>query len=153
LRFGNGFWLGAGLGHGGIGIIGVVGDLVDGGAYDFAPVWRAEGVDVFFLGNGNGLGEGLSEIGEGAGGAGFDVTADDGWEEAADGGVEVVGGEIRSGEEILEIAGEFLGAGGAGLAAGVEITEMRVIGCAGGEAFTTVGESETTERDAVLRTD
>ena len=56
--------------------------MVDGVADGLAPTVGAEGVDVFVLGEMDGLGKSLREIGEGASGAGFDVAADDGWEEA-----------------------------------------------------------------------
>ncbi len=57
--------------------------LVDGIADGPAPGIGAEGVGVFVLGKMDGLGESLGEIGEGAGGAGLNVAADDGGQEAA----------------------------------------------------------------------
>jgi len=52
------------------------------------------------LGKMDGLGESLGETGEGAGGAGLNVTADDGGQEAAEGGAEIAGGKVLAGEEI-----------------------------------------------------
>jgi len=43
----------------------------------------------------DGLDESLGEIGEGAGGAGLDVAADDGGQEAAEGGAKIAGGRYR----------------------------------------------------------
>jgi len=77
------------LGHygalriGGRGRIAVGEVLVDGAADGIAPIVGAKGVDVFVLGEMDGLDEDLGEIGEGAGRAGLDVAADDGGDEAA----------------------------------------------------------------------
>ena len=60
----------------------------------------AEGVDVLALGKMDGLDESLGETGEGVGGARLDVAADDGGQEAAEGGAEIAGGEVFAGEEI-----------------------------------------------------
>jgi hypothetical protein len=87
-----------GLGFGGIASIFEV--LVDGIADGAAPPVGAEGVDVFLLGKMDGLDEGLREIGDGAGGAGLDVPADDGGQEAAESGAEIAGGKVLAGEEI-----------------------------------------------------
>jgi len=75
-----------------------------GEADGLAPGVGAEGVDVFVLGEMDGLGESLREVGEGAGGAGLDVAAGNGGEETCEGGAEVAGGEIVAGEEVVEIA-------------------------------------------------
>ena len=74
--------------------------LADGIADGLAPGVGAEGVDVLVLGKMDGLGESLGEIGEGAGGAGLNVAADDGGQEAAEGGAEIAGGKVLAGEEI-----------------------------------------------------
>jgi len=68
----------SGLRIGGRGRIAVGEVLVDGAADGTAPIVGAKGVDVFVLGEMDGLDEGVGEIGEGAGGAGLDVAADDG---------------------------------------------------------------------------
>jgi len=96
------------------------------------------------------LEEGLGEVGDGAGGARFDVAADDRGEETAEGGSEVVGGEVFAGEEEGQIVGENIGGVGAGFLAGMEEAEVRVVGGTRGEALAVVGEGETTQRDAVL---
>ena len=93
---------------------------------DIAPGIGAESVDVFVLGDAEGLDHGLGEVGEGAGGARFDVALDDGDEEAAKGGVEIAGGEITAREEIGDVAAEFFGGLGLDFFAGVKIAEMRM---------------------------
>ena len=74
--------------------------MVDGIADGLAPRVVAEGVGVFVLRMMDGLGEGLGEIGESAGRARLNVAADDGGQEAAEGGAEIAGGKVFAGEEI-----------------------------------------------------
>ena len=78
--------------------------LADG----LAPGIGAEGVDVFVLGEVQGLHEGLAEVGEGGGGFGFHLTLGDSGEEASEGGAEIAGGHIAAGKVIGDIlAGGF----------------------------------------------
>ncbi len=145
-------WLGSLIGRrfrwrGGVAVIGV---LADGIADGLAPGVGAEGADVLVLGKMVGLDEGLGEIGQGAGGAGLDVAADDGGQEAAEGGAEIAGGEVLTGEEVGEFAGEFIGCAGLGVFAGVVGAEVGMMGGAGRAALAAVGESETTQGLAVL---
>ena len=56
--------------------------VVDGIADGFAPVVGIEGVDVFVLGDVDGLQEGLGQVGDGAGSSGFYIAADYGGDEA-----------------------------------------------------------------------
>src|SRR5712692_8422951 len=128
----------------------VVEVLADGIADGFAPGVGAEGVDVLVLGKMDGLGESLGEIGEGAGGAGLDVAADDGGQEAAEGGAEIAGGKVFAGEEIGEVVGEFIGGAGLGVFAGVVGAEAGMMGGAGRAALAAVGKGETTQGLAVL---
>src|SRR5260370_42703847 len=84
-------WWGAGLKAAatmGIGREEVVVVAVDGVADGAAPAFRAEGVDVFVLGEVEGLHESLGEVGDGVGGFGFCIAADNGgaWGGAAAGG-------------------------------------------------------------------
>jgi len=123
---------------------------VEGIAEGIAPGVGAEGVDVLVLSKMDGLGESLGEIGEGAGGAGLDVTADDGGQEAAEGGAEIAGGKVFAGEEIGQFAGEFIGGAGLGVFAGVVGTGMGMVGGAGSAALAAIGEGETTCGRAVL---
>jgi len=96
------------------------------------------------------LDEGLGEIGEGAGGARLDVAADDGGQEAAEGGAEIAGGEVFTGEEIGEVAGEFTGGAGLGVFAGVVGAEVGMMAGAGRAALAAIGKGETTQGLAVL---
>jgi hypothetical protein len=81
----------------------------DGVADGIAPAVGAEGVDVFVLGEVDGLQLGLEHVGNGAGEAGFDVAAD-------------------------EVFGERFGGSRLGFFLGVVETEMRVAGDAWGAA-------------------
>ena len=75
-----GLWLWLlGLGFGREEVVVVV---VDGIADGFAPVVGIEGVDVFVLGNVDGLQESLGQVGDGTGGSGFYIAADYGGDEA-----------------------------------------------------------------------
>jgi len=98
----------------------------------------------------DGLGESLGEIGDGTGGAGLNVAADDGRQEAAEGGAEIAGGKIFAGEEIGQFAGEFIGGAGLGVFAGVVGAEVGMMGGAGSAALAAVGKGETTQGLAVL---
>ncbi|MGB2900277.1 MAG: hypothetical protein WBB89_13490 [Candidatus Acidiferrum sp.] len=55
---------------------------VDGIADGFAPVVGIKGVDVFMLGDVDGLQESLGQVGNGAGGSWFYIAADYGGNEA-----------------------------------------------------------------------
>ena len=69
------------FGFGGGGREEVVVVEVDGIADAFAPAVGAEGVDVFVLGDVDGLHESLGQVGDGAGGPGLDIAADDSGDE------------------------------------------------------------------------
>jgi len=99
-RLGIAFRLMVGIGVGRKEVVLVGGD---GGVDGFAPAGGAEGVDVFVLGDVDGLKEGLEHVGYGAGQAGFDFAADNGGDETGEGGVEIAGGEVVAGEEVGEV--------------------------------------------------
>ena len=124
--------------------------LADGIADGSSPGVGAEGGDVLVLGTMDGLGESLGEIGEGAGGTGLNVAADDSGQEATEGSAEIAGGKVLAGEEIGEFAGEFIGGAGLGVFAGVAGAEVGMMGGAGSAALAAVGKSETTQGLAVL---
>jgi len=84
----------------GVGREEVVVVVVDGIADGFAPAVGAEGVGVFVLGDVDGLHESLDQVGDGAGGFGFYIAADNGGDEACQGGAEIAGGEVVAGEEV-----------------------------------------------------
>jgi hypothetical protein len=66
----------------GVGREEVVVVAVDGSADGFAPAVGVEGVDVFVLGEVDGLYQGLDHVGDGAGESGFYIAADHGGDEA-----------------------------------------------------------------------
>src|SRR5216684_4895257 len=123
---------------------------MDGIADGPAPGVGAEGIGVLVLGKMDGLGESLGEIGEGAGGAGLNVAADNGGQEAAEGGAEIAGGEVLTGEEIGQLSGKFIGGAGLGVFAGVVGAEAGMAGGAGSAGLAAIGEGETTQGLAVL---
>jgi len=92
----------SGICGGGVGVFGVqvVGDLV-------APVLFTEGFDVLLLGELGGLDQSLAEVGQGVGGAGFDVTHGDRREKVAERGGYVVGGGEVAGEVVGDVFANF----------------------------------------------
>ena len=78
------------LGFGG-GRVEVVAVGVDGVADGLAPGIGTEGVGVFVLRDVDRLQESLGQVGDGAGGSGFYIAAEDGGDEASEGGGEIAG--------------------------------------------------------------
>ena len=113
-----------------------------------APSVAAEGLGEFGLREVDGLRHSLGEVGEGAGDAGIDESLGDGGEEAAQGCVEVTGGEIFAGEEEGDVTAEVFGGEGLGFFAGVEVAEVRVVNGARSTAAAAIGEGEGTEECA-----
>ena len=97
---------------------------VDGVADGFAPAVGAEGVDVFVLGEVDGLQERLHHVGDGAGEAGLYFAADDSGNEAAQRGVEIAGGEVVAGKEVGQVFAECCGGAGLGFFLGVVEAEV-----------------------------
>jgi len=126
-----------GVGRGKVFVVGI-----DGVADGVAPAVGAEGVDVFMLGEVDGLELGLEHVGDGAGEAGFDVAADDGGDEAAEGGAEIAGGEVFAREEVVEIFGERFGGLRLGFFLGVVEAEVGMVADAWGAAAAAIGETE-----------
>ena len=130
----------------------VVGRLFMGRADGFAPVIRAEGVDVFALGEVQGLDEGLAEIGEGGGGFGFHLALGDGGEEASQGGAEIAGGHVAARKVVGDILASPLASEGLGLLAGVERTEVRMTVAPGNAAVAAIDKHERTQSGTVVLT-
>jgi hypothetical protein len=104
---------------------------LDGVADSVTPGIRTESVDVFVLGDVDGLQEGLEHVGDGAGSFGFYFATEDGGNEARQGGAEIAGA-------------------GLGFLLGVVEAEVGMGGDARGAAAAAVGEDEQTQGYAVL---
>jgi hypothetical protein len=128
----------------------VIGGLFVGDADGVAPGIGVVGLDVFVLGEGQGLYEGLGEIGEGGGGFGFYMTLGDGGEEASESGAEIAGGQEAPGKVIGNILAGFVAGQGLRFLAGVEGAEVRMADATGNAALAAVGEHESTQRGTVL---
>jgi len=128
----------------------VVAVAVDGAADGFAPPVGLEGVDVFLLGDVDGLQEGLGHVSNGAGGFGFYIAADNGGDEACQGGAEIAGGEVVAGEEEVQVFAEFLRGAGPGFFLGVVGAEAGIAAEARRAAATAIRESKRTQGHAVL---
>src|SRR5580704_2012613 len=112
---------------------------VDGVADGFAPAVSAKGVDVFVLGEADGLQLSLEHVGNGAGESGFYVAADHGGDDAREGGAEIAGGEVVAREEAGEVLGEFFRGLGASLLLSVIKAEMGMVAGAGRAAAAAIG--------------
>ncbi len=134
----------------GLGLVQAVGIGVDRGTDGSAPAIAAEGLCVLVLGEPNALHHDLGEVGESSSGLSFDVALSGGGKEAAEGGVEIAGGEITAREEIGNVATDVFGGLGLRLFAGMKIAELQMTGLARSEALTAIGEGETTQGLAVL---
>ena len=96
---------------------------------------------------------GLGQVGNGVGGFGFYIAADNGGDEAAQGGTEIAGGEIVAGEEVGQVFAERLRGAGTGLFLGVVEAEVRIFAGARGAATAAIRESKRTQGRAVLWTE
>ena len=137
----------------GVGREEVVAVAVDGGADGVAPGVGAEGVDVFVLGEVDGLHESLGEVGDGVGGFGFYIAADNGGDEACQGGAEIAGGEVVAGEEVGQVFAEFFCGAGSGFFLGVVEAEAGIFAGARSAATAAIRERKRTQGHAVLCTE
>ena len=119
--------------------------LVDGIADGVAPAIGAEGFDVFVLGEADGLEQRLRQVGDGAGGLGFYIAADDGGEDASQGGAEIAGGEVVAGEEVGQVFADGCGGAGTGFFLGVVEAEVGMVAETRSAATAAIGESEQTQ--------
>ena len=127
--------------------------VVDGIADGLAPGVGAESVDVFVLGEVDGLHESLDQVGDGVGGFGFYIAADNGGDEACQGGAEIAGGEVVAGEEVGQVFAEFLCGAGSGCFLGVVEAEAGMFAGARSAATAAIRERKRTQRHAVLWTE
>ena len=123
--------------------------VVDG----LAPAVGAEGVDVFVLGEVDGLQESLGQVGNGARGSGFYIAAEDGGDEASQGGGEIAGGKVVAGEEVSQVFAKCLGGLGSGFLLGVVRAEAGIVAEARGAATAAIRERKRTQGHAVLCTE
>lgn len=84
----------------------------DGVADGGAPSLGAVGGDELLLGEAKSLGDGLTDVGEGVGCFGLEVTLGDGAEELAESGGQVAGGDEIVGERGGQVAADSLGGDG-----------------------------------------
>jgi hypothetical protein len=127
--------------------------VVDGVADGFAPAVRAEGLTVFVLGDVDGLQEGLGHVGDGAGGSGLYIAADNGRDEACQGGAEIAGGEVVAGEVASQVFAEFFRGTGAGFFLGVVGAEVGMVAGARSAATAAIRKRKRTQGHAVLWTE
>ena len=126
---------------------------VDGVADGFPPAAGVEGVDVFVLGDVDGLQESLGHVGDGAGDLGFYVAANDGGDEAAQGGAEIAGGKVVAGEVVGQVFAEILCGAGLGFFFGVVGAETGIVARARSAATAAIRERKRTQGHAVLGTE
>jgi hypothetical protein len=102
------------------------------------------------LGELDGLVHGLTEIGEGGGGFGLEVPLRDGGENAAQGDVEIAGGEVIAQKERRYGFPGLFGGLGLRFLLGMEVAVMRVAGAARSAALAAIGKGESTETGTVF---
>jgi hypothetical protein len=141
------------LGGFGVGREEVVAVAVDGIADGVAPAVGAEGVDVFVLGDVDGLKQSLRQVGDGAGGSGFYIAADDGGDESCEGGAEIAGGEVVAGEKVGQVFAERFRGAGSGFFLGVVEAEVGMAADARSAAAAAIRERKRTQGQAVLGTE
>src|SRR5690242_14925204 len=129
----------------GVGRGDVVAILVNGHADGMAPAVGAEGVDVFVLGEVDGLHESLDQISDGVGGLGFYVAAKNGGDEACQSGAEIAGGDIVAGKEEVHVATEGFGGVGTGFFLGMIEAEMGMVAGTRGAATAAIRERKRTQ--------
>ena len=142
LKSGHYGCLSRGLIGGGVGWEEVIVVAVDRIGDGVAPAVGAEGVDVFLLGEADGLEKSLGEVGDGAGGSGFYIAANDGGDEAGEGGAEIVGGEVVGGKEVGQVFADGFGGAAAGFFLGMVEAEVGKVAGARGAAAAAIGERE-----------
>ena len=95
----------------------------------------------------------MGQIGDGAGGSGFDIAAEDGGDEASEGRAEITGREVVAGEEVGQVFAEGFGGAGASFFLGVVEAEMGMVAGARGAATAAIRERKRTQGHAVLGTE
>jgi len=124
-----------------------------GGIDGVAPLVGAEGVDVFGLGELDGIDHGLAEVGQGAGGFALDAALGDATEDLAQGVGEIAGGKIAAGEAVQNPIADSHTSAGLGLLKSKGVTKMRMAGATRRAAAAAIGKGEGTQGRAVLGAD
>jgi hypothetical protein len=125
----------------------------DGVADGSAPGIGAESLTILVLGDVDRLHERLGQVGDGAGGSGFYIAADNGGDEASQGGAEIAGGEVVAGKEVGQVFAERFSSVGAGFFLGVIEAEVGIFAGARSAATAAIRESKRTQGHAVLFTE
>jgi hypothetical protein len=107
-------------------------------------------VDVFILGDRDGLEHGLGEIGECGGHLGLNLALGDGAEEARHGNAEIASGLQFCWKEARNIFTDLLGGEGFDFLLGVEVAEMQVAGAARSAALAAIGKGESAQVDGTV---
>lgn len=115
---------------------------IDGFANGLAPSIGAKGADVFVLGEGNGLHEGLHHVGDGACKPRLYFAANNGGDKAGKSGAEIACGEVVAGEEVGQVFAERDSGLGLGFFLGVVEAEVGVARDARRAAAAAIGERE-----------
>jgi hypothetical protein len=115
-----------------------------------APDISSVDVSVLGLGELDGLVHGLTEIGEGGGGFGLEVPLGDGGENAAQGDVEIAGGEVIAQKERRYGFTGLLGGLGLRFLLGMEVAVVRVAGASRSAAVAAIGKGESTQAGTVF---
>jgi hypothetical protein len=95
----------------------------------------------------------LGQVGDGVGGFGFYIAADNGGDETCQGSTEIAGGEVVAGEEVGQVFAKFLCGAGSGFFLGVVEAEAGIFAGARGAATAAIRERKRTQGHAVLWTD
>ena len=123
---------------------------IERGADLSAPNVGVKGVDVFILGDGDGLEHGLGEIGECTGDFGLNLALSDSAKEPRHGNAEIASGQQFYRKETRNVLTDLLGGEGFGFLLGMEVTEMQVAGAARSAALAAIGKGEGAQTGTVL---
>jgi len=107
-------------------------------------------VDVFILGDGDGLKHGLGKIGECGGDFGFNLALSDSAKESRHGNAEIASGQQFCWKEARNVLTDLLGGEGCSFLLGMEVTEILMAGAARSAALAAVGKGEGAQTGTVL---
>ncbi len=118
---------------------------IERGADLSAPSVGVKGLDVFILGDGDGLEHGLGEIGECTGDFGLNLALSDSAKEPRHGNAEIASGQQFYRKEARNVLTDLLGGEGCGFLLGMEVTEILMAGAARSAALAAIGKGESTQ--------